>query len=295
MLKRYSLLFGVNILIVVMISIILNVLGIGHYITASGINYSSLFIFCFVWGMGGSFISLMISKWMAKSLMGVEIIAPTGQYGDLVRAVHQMAKRAGLEKMPEVGIYRSPEVNAFATGPSRNNSLVAVSTGLLGQMGRDEVEGVLGHEVSHIANGDMVTMTLLQGVMNAFVMFFARIAAFAVSQALRGDDEEGEGLGFFAHIAVVFLFEIIFGILASFLVMAFSRYREYRADAGGAKLAGKEKMITALQGLMRNYETLQKPKTSIQTMQISSRSSIWALLSSHPSLEKRIESLKKMV
>ncbi|MBT3236334.1 MAG: protease HtpX [Bdellovibrionales bacterium] len=299
MFKRYFLFFGVNILIMITISLVMNILGIGSYMTAAGINYQSLMIFCLLWGMGGSFISLKMSKWMAKKFMGVQIITATGPHGELVRLVHGFAKRAGLETMPEVGIFDSPDVNAFATGPSRNNSLVALSTGLLQQVGSDGVEGVIGHEVAHIANGDMVTMTLIQGVMNAFVMFFARIAAFAVSQAMRGDDEEGEGLGFFAHIMVVMLFEVLFGILASIVVNWFSRYREYRADAGGASLAGKEKMITALEAILNSQPLLPAGKAggqekSFRALGINSKKSWMALFSTHPPLEQRIEQLRKL-
>ena len=196
--------------------------------------------------------------------------------------------------MPEVGIYNSPEVNAFATGPSKRNSLVAVSTGLLNGMSQDEVEGVLAHEVSHIANGDMVTMTLIQGVVNAFVMFFARIAAFAVSNFMRGDDEEGEGLGWFAHMAVIFVFEIIFGLLGSIVVAFFSRYREYRADSGAARLAGREKMIAALQRL-KNQTYMDKRGESLATLKISNRKGgLAALISTHPSLDDRIKALQRV-
>lgn len=299
MFKRFFLFAAVNILIVVTISIVTRLLGLEPYMTANGINYESLAVFCLIWGMGGSFISLMISKWMAKTMMGVQIVDKNGQYGELVQTVHMLARKAKLDKMPDVGIYQAPEINAFATGPTRNNSLVAVSTGLLERMNRDELEGVLGHEVAHIANGDMVTMTLVQGVINAFVMFFARIVAYAISQALRSDDEEGGssgGLGMFAHMMVVFVLEILFGILGSIVVAAFSRYREYRADAGGSKLAGKEKMLGALKALQSNYETLMQTKESsgaIKSMQISSKHSWLALFSSHPPLEDRIKALER--
>jgi heat shock protein HtpX len=300
MFKRMFLFFGVNILIMITISLVMNIFGIGHYITSSGIDYGALMVFCLLWGMGGSFISLKLSKWMAKKFMGVEIITATGPHGELVRTVHGFAKRAGLETMPEVGIFESPEVNAFATGPSKNNSLVAVSTGLLQQVSPAGVEGVIGHEVAHIANGDMVTMTLIQGVMNAFVMFFARIAAFAVSSAISSDDDDGPGLGYFAHIMVVMFFEVIFGILAAVVVNWFSRYREYRADAGGASLAGKESMISALEGILNSQQQLATAKApvkvdkSMRAMCINSKSSWMALFSTHPPLEQRIEQLKKL-
>lgn len=305
MFKRMFLLFGVNILIIVMVSIILSILGVGNYMTAYGLDYQKLMIFCLVWGFAGSFISLMISKWMAKTMMGVEIVSPSsGQYGWVVQSIHSLSRKAGLTSMPEVGIYESNDVNAFATGPSKNNSLVAVSTGLLRTMNRNEVEGVLGHEVAHIANGDMVTMTLIQGVVNAFVMFFARIVAFAISQALRSNNDNergGEGMGMLAHTLTVFIFEMIFGILGSMVVAWFSRYREFRADAASARLGGKEKMIEALRSLQRTYEYLHNGNegavgnqaSAVRSLQISSKSSFLALLSTHPPLEERIRALEK--
>ncbi len=292
--KRAALFIGVNLLILVMLSFILNLLGIKPYLDANGINYTSLMIFCLFWGMGGAFISLQMSKWLAKTTMGLEIVTQTGPYAELVNTVYRLAKKAELPVMPEVAIYNSPEVNAFATGPSKSNSLVAVSTGLLNSMSRDEVEGVLAHEISHIANGDMVTMTLIQGVMNAFVMFFARIAAFAVSQFMRGDDDEGEGLGWFAQMFVIMAFEVIFGLLAGILVNWFSRYREYRADSGSAWLSGKDKMISALEALKRNYESLDTKKSSVKSMQISSKQAMVALFSTHPALDDRIAALKRL-
>ncbi len=203
--------------------------------------------------------------------------------------------------MPEVGIFESSDVNAFATGPSKNNSLVAVSSGLLQRMNREEVEGVLGHEVAHIANGDMVTMTLLQGVINAFVMFFARIIAFAISNALRSNNDNGEkseGLGTFAHMMVVMVLEIVFGILGSLVVASFSRFREFRADAGGSRLAGKDKMIAALKALKTVVEMPQRAEApqannAIKCLQISSRGSFIQLFSTHPSLDARISALQK--
>lgn len=293
MFKRFFLFFGVNILIVVTISIVTSLLGVGQYLNANGIDYQSLLIFCLLWGMGGSFISLRLSKWMAKRAMGIELINLTGPYSEIVQIIYRHAKMAGLSTMPEVGIFQSTEVNAFATGPSKNNSLVAVSTGLLNKMGRDEIDGVLGHEVAHIANGDMVTMALLQGIMNAFVMFFARVVAFAIDQAMRKDDDEGQGLGMFAHMAVVFVLEILFGMVAGIVLCWFSRQREFRADAGGAKLAGKEKMIGALEALMRTYSGLPDHENSaFKSMKISSKKGFLTLFSTHPTLEERIRTLQ---
>jgi len=294
MFKRFFFLAGVNILVMVTVSIILSILGVGGAsgTGAYGLNYMNLMIICLVWGMVGSLTSLFISKFMAKMLMGVKIVSPTGQYAQIVQTVHSLAKRAGLTSMPEVGIYESPDINAFATGPTRNNSLVAVSTGLLRSMNRDEVDGVLGHEVSHIANGDMVTMTLLQGVLNAFVMFFARIAASIVVSATRRDDDESPSGGFL-YMMIVIVFQIVFGILASILANFFSRQREYRADKGSADLVGRDKMIAALMALQRNFPSLQKGNEAFSSLQISSKGSMTNLLSTHPSLQDRIEALKR--
>lgn len=297
--KRFALFALVNVAIMVMVSLILNLLGISGHRTAAGLNHGNLIVFCLIWGMVASVISLFLSKKIAIWTMGVQLIPANagGVEGELVRMVHRLAQGAGLGKMPDVGIYPGMELNAFATGPSRNNSLVAVSQGLLQRMDRDEVEGVLAHEVAHIANGDMVTMTLIQGVVNAFVMYFARVAAFAVSQVLRGDDErEGEGMSHLAYTLTVFVFEIIFGILGSMVVAGFSRYREYRADAGGARLAGRNKMIAALQKLRATMspESAEVRSSTVAALQISGQpSKFLALFSTHPPLEERIERLRK--
>ena len=294
MVKRVLLFVLTNILVVVSVSIILSLLGVNHYLTATGIDYRALMIFCLIWGFVGSGISLLLSKFMAKTMMKVQIIDERGQYADLVRSVHALARQAGLSKMPEVGIYQSPEVNAFATGPSKNNSLVAVSTGLLQQMGRDEVEGVLAHEVAHIANGDMVTMALIQGVVNAFVMFFARIAAFAISQAMQGDrdDDRPVQAGFMYHI-IVMVCEVLFSFLGMFVVAYFSRIREFRADKGGAQYAGKQKMVAALKRLQQKFEMIDDSQENFNAMKISSKKGLMNFLSTHPSLEDRIARLEK--
>lgn len=294
MFKRIFLFVLTNILVMVSVSIVLSTLGVNNYLTASGIDYNALMIFCLVWGFVGSGISLLMSKFMAKKMMGVEIIDERGQYGELVRKVHTLARQAGLSKMPEVGIYRSPEVNAFATGPSKNNSLVAVSSGLLNQMDADEVEGVLAHEVAHIANGDMVTMALIQGVVNAFVMFFARVAAFALSQAMQGDrdDDRPVQAGFMYHI-IVMVCEIIFSFLGMFVVAYFSRVREYRADKGGAQYAGKQKMVSALKRLQQKFEMVDDSQENFNAMKISSKKGLMSFLSTHPSLEDRIARLEQ--
>lgn len=296
MFKRFGLFILVNILIITMVSIVLSVLGVGNYLTAQGIDYSALMIFCLVWGFGSAFISLLISRWMAKTMFGVRLIDPNepGARGDIVRLVHRLAKAAGIEKMPEVGIYPGQEVNAFATGPSKNKSLVCVSEGLLQAMDRDEIEGVLGHEVAHIANGDMVTMTLIQGVVNAFVMFLARILAYGLSMMGRSSDEEGPN--YLVQTIAIIVFQIAFGLLGSMVTSWFSRHREYRADAGGAKLAGHTKMVAALEKLKRNVEGVSHEHESMAALKISGSkpSGIMALLSTHPPLEERIARLREM-
>lgn len=294
MFKRIFLFMLTNILVMVSVSIILSVLGVGNYLTASGINYSALMVFCLVWGFVGSGISLMMSKFMAKRMMGVEIVDDRGQYGDLVRRVHQLSRQAGLTKMPEVGVYQSNEVNAFATGPSRNNSLVAVSTGLLHQMTSEEVEGVLAHEVAHIANGDMVTMALIQGVVNAFVMFFARIAAFALQNALSGDrdDDRPANTGWAYHLSVM-VFEIAFSFLGMFVIAYYSRIREFRADKGAAQYAGKHKMVSALKRLQQKIDLVDDSQEALKTMKITSKKGLMNFLSTHPSLEDRIAALER--
>jgi heat shock protein HtpX len=296
--KRIFLFLAVNILVIAAVSIITSALGVGHYMTSVGLNYGALLTFCLIWGMVGSLISLMLSKIMAKWMMGVKIITADGPHKDLVITVHRLATRAGLSKMPEVGIYEGAEVNAFATGPSKNNSLVAVSSGLINRMNDSEVEGVLAHEVAHIANGDMITMALVQGVVNAFVMFFSRVVAFMIDQAMRGDKEESNGLSPIVHMFLVMALDIIFGILASPLVAWFSRYREFRADKGGAELAGKEKMIMALESLKRAYPQLIEVKnennSQFRSMQISSKKSRMAIFSSHPPLDDRINALRAL-
>lgn len=297
MFKRFGLFLAVNILIIAACSILMSVLGLNGYMTANGLNYTSLAAICLIWGMMGSVISLLLSKMMAKWMMGVQVVTEDGPHRQLVQTVHRLARKAGMGTMPEVGIYQADDINAFATGPSRSNSLVAVSTGLLSRMNDDEIEGVLAHEVAHINNGDMVTMTIVQGVINAFVMFLSRIVAFAIDQAMRGnDDEKGGGLGPLAYMFLVMALDVFFGILAAPVVAWFSRYREYRADAGGAELAGTPKMVAALQSLQRAYPQLAEARKeadpAFRSMQISSKRSVMALFSSHPPLEERIAALK---
>lgn len=291
MVKRFFLFFLTNILVILTISVVVQVLGVNQYLTATGLDYGMLLTFCLIYGFVGSGVSLLLSKFMAKTFMRVQIVDERGPHADLVRRVHQLSRAAGLAQMPEVGVYDSPEVNAFATGPSRNNSLVAVSSGLLSQMNADEVEGVLAHEVAHIANGDMVTMALIQGVVNAFVMFLARIASFALAQAMRGDRDSDRPV--IPSYLVTFLFEMLFGFLALFIVSWFSRQREFRADAGSARVAGKSKMIAALRRLQQKQSSLADASSSVQAMKISSKKGIFAFLSTHPSLEDRIAALER--
>jgi heat shock protein HtpX len=296
--KRIFLFLVLNILIVTTISIILNLLNVKPFLNAHGLDYNSLMIFCLIWGFGGAFISLGLSRMMAKWMLGVRLIDPTtsdSTQRHLVETIHKLARAAGLTIMPEVGIYNSPEVNAFATGPTRNRSLVAVSSGLLTRMSQDELEGVIGHEISHVANGDMVTMTLLQGVVNAFVMFLARVLAYALSGI--GNRGKSSGNSYLMFNVLVIVFQIVFMILGSLVVAAYSRYREFRADKGGAKLAGCEKMISALQALQKVQEIRDQrvEKPAFQSMKIShqERRGLVAFFATHPSLELRIERLKE--
>ncbi|MEI7482793.1 MAG: protease HtpX [Elusimicrobiota bacterium] len=293
--KRIFLFLAVNILILATLSITMRLLGVGNYFSARGIDYQALMTFCLVWGMGGAFISLSLSRVMAKWMMGVVVIDPDTrepELGELVRMVHNLAKAAGLPKMPQVGYYPSPEVNAFATGPTKSRALVAVSAGLLKRMDRVQLEGVLAHEIAHVANGDMVTMTLVQGIINAFVMFLARVIAFFLAN--RGRDSESSSA---PSYLVIFLLEMVLSVLGMVVVSAFSRRREYRADEGGARLAGRDKMISALEGLQRTvaYADLTN-KESLATLKISGKpKGLFSLFATHPPLEERIARLKAAV
>ena len=282
--KRIVLFLVTNIAIMVTLNLVFYVIStvfginIGYMASQYGIDYTGMMIFCLVWGMGGAFVSLLMSKMMAKWMMKLKIIDPAKASGieqELVSRVHSLSRAAGIKKMPEVAMYDSQDINAFATGPSKNNSLVAVSTGLLNRMNASEVEGVLGHEVAHIANGDMVTMTLVQGVVNAFVMFFARIAAFAVSNAIRGNNERSSPM---LQFGLIMAFQMIFGIFGMMVVAAFSRYREFRADAGSARLGGREKMISALRALQGTVAVENADQAAIASLKISGNPSKWAKL-----------------
>jgi heat shock protein HtpX len=293
--KRVFLFFVVNILVITTIGIILSILRVPARI--GGGNFGGLMILCLVWGMVGSVISLLLSRVMAKWIMGVKVIDPNTSDAAarrLVETVHQLARNAGLNTMPQVGYYESPEVNAFATGPSRSRSLVAASTGLLAHMNQAEVEGVLGHEIAHITNGDMVTMTLIQGIVNAFVMFFARIAALALTRGGSNDDR-GSSMSYYL---LVQLFQIVFSILGLVVICWFSRWREFRADAGGARFAGREKMISALRSLQsyheRGLDQAGPQQPAFAALKISGKTGgIGALFASHPPLEERIARLEQ--
>ncbi|WP_198783109.1 protease HtpX [Shewanella putrefaciens] len=284
--KRIFLLIATNLAVLLVASIVMSILGVNTS------TMGGLLVFAAIFGFGGAFISLAISKWMAKKAMGCEVITTPRDSTErwLVDTVARQAQKAGI-KMPEVAIYQSPEMNAFATGPSRDNSLVAVSTGLLYGMSQDEIEGVLAHEVSHVANGDMVTLTLIQGVVNTFVIFAARVVAGIINNFVSSNDEEGEGLGMFAYMAVVFVLDMLFGILASIIVAYFSRIREYRADEGAARLAGKHKMIAALERLRHGPESTAMP-AQMSAFGINGKRSMAEMMMSHPPLEKRIAALQ---
>ncbi|NLP50433.1 protease HtpX [Bacillus sp. RO1] len=290
MAKRIFFFILTNVLVLTTISIIFMVTGAGNYIEDGGINFGSLLIFSAIVGFTGSFISLLMSRWMAKKMMNVKVIDPDGpmnsQERQIVEMVHRMSRAAGITKMPEVGIYYSPEVNAFATGPSKNRSLVAVSSGLLDEMDEAAVEGVIAHEVAHIANGDMVTMTLLQGVVNTFVVFLARIAAFIASRFVK------EEMAPIVHFIAIIVFQIVFSILGSIVVFAFSRYREFHADRGGADLAGKDKMVHALRSLQAYTNRVTEEKdTAIASLKINGKRKS-SLFSTHPDLNERIRRLE---
>jgi len=285
MFKRVFLFLATNFAVLMLLSIVMSIFKVNPQ------QFTGLLVMATVFGFGGSLFSLMISKWMAKRSTGAHVIEQPRNESEqwLVNTVRRQAEAAGI-KMPEVAIYDAPEINAFATGPSRNNSLVAVSTGLLRAMNRDEAEAVLGHEVSHVANGDMVTMALIQGVLNTFVIVLARVVGRVIDSYLSGNREGGPGLGYFA---IVFVLDMIFGLFASMIAMWFSRHREFRADAGGARLAGREKMIAALQRLSMTYGESTLPKT-VQAFGISGAvgHGLRRLFLSHPPLEERIQALQ---
>jgi heat shock protein HtpX len=289
--KRIFLFLMTNLAVVFVINISLRLLGVDRILDqGGGINFNALLVMSLVIGFSGSIVSLFMSKWTAKRMVGAEVITnpidPTERW--LVETVKKEAQAAGIA-MPEVAIFDSPEVNAFATGWNRNAALVAVSSGLLQSMSRDEIEAVLGHEISHVANGDMVTLALIQGVVNTFVIFFAKLFGILVDRVLlKNDEREGPGIGaFVAEIAA----QLVLGVLASIIVMWFSRQREFRADAGGAALAGRNKMIAALERLKLNHEQTALPQ-KMAAFGISGGQGMMRLFMTHPPLEERIAALR---
>ena len=288
--KRIALFLLTNLAVVLVLGVVCSLLGVDRFLTQNGLNLTQLLIFSAIMGFGGSFISLLMSKWMAKRSTGAQVITQPRNSGEmwLLQTVERQARAAGI-KMPEVAIYEAAEPNAFATGANKNAALVAVSTGLLQAMSQDEVEAVLGHEIGHVANGDMVTLTLVQGVVNTFVIFLSRVIAYVVDSFLRRGDNNNSGPGF-AYYGVSMLMQIVLVIGASMIVAAFSRYREYRADAAGAQFAGKRKMIAALQRLQSFKEApSQLPK---EMTAFGIREGLAGLFSSHPPLEQRIAALE---
>ena len=289
--KRIFYFLGTNLAIVLVLSVTMRLLGVEPFLNANGLNLNSLLIFAAVMGFGGAFISLAISKWSAKKMSGAVTIENPKTPDEiwLTNIVKKQSETVGIQ-MPEVAIFNSPVVNAFATGMSRNSSLVAVSSGLLEMMTKDEAEAVIGHEISHIANGDMVTLTLIQGVVNTFVLFFSRVIGYTVDKVIF-KTRQGTGPAFFITMIIS---ELLLGILASIVVMWFSRQREYRADIGGGQLAGNKKMIAALQRLKTQYESSALPK-SIAALGISGEQGMGLkeLFSTHPSLDDRIARLQQ--
>ena len=291
MFKRISLFLITNLAIVLVLSFTARLLGLDRFLTANGLNLGGLLMFAALFGFGGSFISLALSKWMAKRATGAQVIGnpsnPTERW--LVETVRRHAQLAGIG-MPEVAVYEAPEINAFATGMNRNSALVAVSTGLLQQMTPDEAEAVLGHEVTHVANGDMVTLALIQGVVNTFVIFLARVIGYLVDRVVLKNDRDSLGIGYWVTSIAA---ELVLGILASIIVMWFSRRREFRADAGGAQLAGRDRMVSALQRLKALYEPSTLPQ-AVEAFGISGKQSggLARLFMSHPPLEERIAALQ---
>ncbi len=287
--KRIALFLATNLAILVVITIVVRLFGLDAYLARAGTNLGSLLVLAAIFGFGGSFISLAMSKWIAKRSMGVRVIeqptSPAEQW--LIATVRSHAQAAGVG-MPEVGVFQSPVPNAFATGARRDGALVAVSTGLLQRMNEEEVRAVLGHEITHVANGDMVTLTLIQGVVNTFVIFLSYIIGNIVDRAVLGS-RQGRGL---AYTVTVILSQLVLGIFASMIVMAFSRRREYRADRGGARLAGRESMIAALERLKAAQAPL--PSSQFAAFGIAGRAArgVEWLFASHPPLDKRIAALR---
>ncbi len=291
--KRILLFVTTNIAIILILSIVLNLLGVDGILDGrGGLNLTSLLIFASVFGFGGSFISLAMSKWSAKKLTGAQVIeSPRNEMEAwLLNTVKRQAAAAGIG-MPEVAIYDAPDANAFATGMNKNSALVAVSTGLLRIMPRGEVEAVLGHEISHVANGDMVTLALIQGVVNTFVIFISRVVGYFVDRVVFKSEDEGPGP---AYLITTIIAQLVFGVLASIIVMWFSRQREFRADAGSAALEGRGKMIAALRSLQKTAEQPHLPSQMAAFGIAGGTSGLMKLFMTHPPLEERIAALEAL-
>ena len=286
--KRIVYFLVTNLAIVLVLSITMRILGVEPYLNANGLDLGNLLAFAAIMGFGGAFISLAMSKWSAKRMSGAVVIQEPQTLTEiwLMKTVRVQADIAGI-KMPEVAVFDSPEVNAFATGMTKNSALVAVSSGLLNAMSKDEAEAVLAHEVSHIANGDMVTLTLIQGVVNTFVMFFSRVIGYTVDKVIF-KTEKGTGPAFFITMIIA---ELLLGVLATMVVMWFSRQREFRADAGAARLSSAKKMIAALQRLQAAHEPSALPKQMVASGIAGGQANWTSLFASHPSLSARIEAL----
>ncbi|WP_077343228.1 protease HtpX [Pseudocolwellia agarivorans] len=287
--QRIVLFLLTNLAIMLVLSVTLSILMSVFGIDRQGLG--GLLMLAFVFGFGGAFISLLMSKWMAKRSVGAYVIEQPQNNTErwLLETVKKYSDRAGIG-MPEVALYQSPDMNAFATGANKNNALVAVSTGLLENMSQAEAEAVIGHEISHVANGDMVTLTLVQGVINTFVIFLARLIAGVIDNATRSNNNQGGGLGGIAYYAVVFILEMVLGVLASIVVAWFSRKREFRADIGGANLAGTTAMIGALEKLKRSQDS--QLEGSMMAFGINNKSKFISLFASHPPLDDRIKALR---
>jgi heat shock protein HtpX len=303
-LKRFGYFIITGILVALTVQLVVSLVAGFFGINLQSGGYAGLFILCLIWGFAGSFISLQLSRWMAKRFHGVQVLEPNTTNPTerkLVDMVYRIARSAGMDTMPEVGFYESHDINAFATGPSKSRSLVAVSSGLMNSMNDAEIEGVLAHEIAHIVNGDMVTLTLIQGIVNAFAMFFAQIITMAVMNAIRGRDDDRRGFGdFMLRQAIYMGVSIAFTLLGSIVVNYFSRQREFRADAGGARFSSQEKMTAALTKLQKVYELPQANRQDeeegsdkLTAFKISGKSKgVSALFMTHPPLEERIAALK---
>ncbi len=291
--KRILLFLATNLAVILVLSVVARLTGLDRWLALNGSSYSGLLVMATLFGFGGALISLAMSKWMAKRAMGVRVITQPANANEqwLVNSVRALASQAGIG-VPEVGVFDSPQPNAFATGARRDAALVAVSTGLLQTMGRSEVEAVLGHEITHVANGDMVTLTLIQGVVNTFVIFLARVIGSIVDRALSGNREGRGGIGYFVTVMAA---QLVLGILASIIVMWFSRRREFRADAGGARLAGRNNMIGALERLKASHGPALPAQLAAFGIGGGGGMGLQKLFMSHPPIEERIAALRSQV